>query len=230
MTLGASSGIVFTWLSNFVATAGLIGWFSIALTYLRFYEGMKAQGIDRRGLPYASRLQPFAAWYSLCGTAFVLFVRISLPSPFLFFSWFRLTLEQFNAWQVFLNGHWSAATFVTHYLPIMFFPVLYILARLAMRVRPIKPHEMDFVSDVAEFEAMTYVSSPLCCHSRFSTSPENRHEDPPPRNKIHALWMWLVRIPTFPQSLTLALTPSLFCSRCDPELIKFMYTTYTCTT
>lgn len=46
---------------------------------------------------------------------------------------------------------------MTDYFPIMFFPVLYIVARLIMGVRPVRPHEMDFVSNVAEFDAMTYV-------------------------------------------------------------------------
>lgn len=76
MTLGNSSGVVFTWLSNFSATAGLVTWFGIGVTYLRFYKGMKAQGIDRRTLPFAPRVQPFAGWWCVCGSAFVLFVRI----------------------------------------------------------------------------------------------------------------------------------------------------------
>lgn len=50
---------------------------------------------------------------------------------------------------------------MTDYFPIMFFPVLYIAARIFMRVRPVRPHEMDFVTDVAEFDAMTYVFSPF---------------------------------------------------------------------
>ena len=66
---------------------------------------------------------------------------------------------QFSAWEVFLKGNWSNATFVTDYFPIMFFPVLYIAAKLVTRVRIIKPSEMDFVSDVAEFDAMTCVSN-----------------------------------------------------------------------
>ena len=82
MTLGTSSGIVFTWLSNFSATSGLISWFGISLTYLRFYKGMKVQHFDRSTLPFTSRLQPFLAWYGVCGSAFVLFVRRApLPPP-----------------------------------------------------------------------------------------------------------------------------------------------------
>ncbi|KAF8431958.1 amino acid permease [Boletus edulis BED1] len=152
MTLGNSSGIVFTWLSNFTATAGLVTWFGIGVTYLRFYKGMKAQGIDRKKLPFAPRFQPYAGWWCVCGSAFVLF---------------------FSAWEVFLKGNWSTATFLTDYLPIMLFPLLYLSAKLVMRVRTIRPDEMDFVSDVAEFDAMTY-------------------DDPPPKNKMEAVWAWLM--------------------------------------
>jgi amino acid transporter len=152
MTLGNSSGVVFTWLSNFSATAGLVTWFGIGVTYLRFYKGLKAQGIDRNALPFAPRVQPFAAWWCVCASAFVLF---------------------FSAWEVFLKGNWSTATFVTDYFPIMFFPVLYIGAKLVMRVPTVRPEEMDFVTNVAEFDAMTY-------------------DDPPPKNKLEAFWMWLM--------------------------------------
>jgi amino acid transporter len=76
MTLGSSSGIVFTWLANFSATAGLVTWFGIGVTYLRFYKGMKAQSIDRNTLPFAPRGQPFAGWWCVCGSGFVLIVGV----------------------------------------------------------------------------------------------------------------------------------------------------------
>ncbi|KAI9567928.1 amino acid permease [Boletus coccyginus] len=143
MTLGSSSGIVFTWLANFAATSGLVAWLGIGVTYLRFYEGMKAQGIDRKTLPFAPRMQPFAGWWCVCGSGFALL---------------------FSAWEVFLRGNWSTATFVTDYFPIIFFPVLYVSAKLVMRVPTVRADDMDFVSDVAEFDAMTCV--PLCCREQ----------------------------------------------------------------
>lgn len=81
MTLGTSSGIVFTWLSNFSATAGLVTWFGIGVTYIRFYKGLQAQGIDRKTLPFAPGVQPYAGWWCCCGSAFVLFVRPPSPPP-----------------------------------------------------------------------------------------------------------------------------------------------------
>jgi len=155
LAVQAGPATVFNWLSGFSATAGFITWFSIGVTYLRFYKGMKAQGIDRKTfLPFAPRVQPFAAWWCVCGTAFVLF---------------------FSAWNVFLKGKWSSNLFVTDYVPIVLFPILYVAAKRIMGAHPVKAEKMDFVTNVAEFDAMTL-----------------RYDDAPPRNRLEAFWMWLM--------------------------------------
>jgi len=119
-------------------------WFGICLTYLRFYAGMKAQGYERKHLPFASPLQPFAAWYAMI---------------------FCLLICFFSGWSVFLNSHWVAATFVTNYLPFVLFPILYGGAKFyywrhgkgfAWRC----PEDLDFVTDIAEIEADTHDDPP----------------------------------------------------------------------
>ena len=60
------------------AVAGLSSWFGIAITYIRFYRGLKAQGIDRKSLPYRSPLQPFAGWYAAIGCSVVVLVSTRL--------------------------------------------------------------------------------------------------------------------------------------------------------
>ena len=74
MGVQEGSGLVFSYFSQMTAIAGLLTWFGIAVTYLRFYEGMKAQGFDRAKLPYHSKLQPFAAWYALCSISVIMLV------------------------------------------------------------------------------------------------------------------------------------------------------------
>jgi amino acid transporter len=152
MGVSAGAGKVFGWFSNMTAIAGLLTWFGINITYLRFYKGMKVQGYDRLKLPYVAPLQPFAAWYGVV-TTFV----------FCFFSGFS----------VFLKGEWDVATFVTNYLPLALFPILYIGARIYYKTAMVKPKDMDFVSDIAEIEAEEY-------------------DDPPPKNKLEAFWAWLM--------------------------------------
>ena len=71
---------VFSWFSDFSSTAGLITWFGIGVTYLRFYDGLKAKRIDRKTLPFAPRVQPFAAWWCVCGSGFSLIVRFPSSS------------------------------------------------------------------------------------------------------------------------------------------------------
>ena len=57
------------------SVAGMMSWFGISVTYLRFYAGMKAQGFDRSTLPYSSRFQPYLGWYGVVSTLVVCIVR-----------------------------------------------------------------------------------------------------------------------------------------------------------
>ena len=61
---------------------------------------------------------------------------------------------------MFLKGKWDTATFVTNYLPLMLFPVLYVGSRLYKRCRPLHAMEMDFVTGLKEIEADTYDEPP----------------------------------------------------------------------
>jgi amino acid transporter len=151
MGVKSGSGQVFSYFSQMASIAGLLTWFGIAVTYLRFYKGMKAQGYARSELPYYSNLQPFAAWYAVCSISFILLM---------------------SGWVVFLKGRWVTSTFVTNYLALILFPILYVGARLYYQEGPKKPREMDYVTNIPEIEAETY-------------------DEPPPRNAAEALWQWL---------------------------------------
>ncbi|KAF8473614.1 amino acid permease [Gautieria morchelliformis] len=130
---------------------GLMTWFGISLTYLRFYAGLKAQGIPRENLLFASPLQPYAAWYSMIATFVICF---------------------FSGNAVFFKGAWETDVFITNYLPLMLFPVLYIGARLWYKQGPISPQDMDFVTGLDAIEADTY-------------------DEPPPNNAWEKFWAWL---------------------------------------
>ncbi|KAF5313268.1 hypothetical protein D9619_003037 [Psilocybe cf. subviscida] len=152
MATSQGAGRVFGWFSNLTAVAGLMTWFGICVTYLRFYTGMKAQGIDRKTLPFAHVLQPYAAWYGTCST---------------------LIIAILSGWNVFLKDSWATDTFVTNYLPLVLFPILYIGAKFYYKEAIKKPHEMDFVTNIKEIEAEVW------------------HE-PKPKNKLEAFWAWLL--------------------------------------
>ncbi|KAJ3790254.1 amino acid permease [Lentinula aff. detonsa] len=152
MGVSSGAGTVFNWFSNMTSIAGLLTWFGINLTYIRFHKGFKVQGFDRSKLPYIGPLQPYAAWYALFMT--MLFCL-------------------FSGFDVFLKGEWDTATFVTTYLPLAAFPVLYMGAKYHYRQPVVRAQDMDFISDIAEIEAEDY-------------------EEPPPRNKFEAFWQWLM--------------------------------------
>lgn len=65
MTLSSSASIVFEWLQDLIAVSTIVDWMVICVVYLRFFYGMRAQGIDRKDLPWAAPLQPYAAWIAL---------------------------------------------------------------------------------------------------------------------------------------------------------------------
>ena len=66
-----------------------------------------------------------------------------------------------SGWVVFLKGHWVTSTFVTNYLALVLFPILYVGARLYYQEGFKKPHEMDFVTNIPEIEMETYVTRTL---------------------------------------------------------------------
>lgn len=56
------------------SVCGLLTWWGICWTYIRFYAGTKAQNIDRRQFNYRAPLQPYAAWYALIFCSIILLV------------------------------------------------------------------------------------------------------------------------------------------------------------
>jgi len=58
---------------------------------------------------------------------------------------------------VFLKGQWATDVFVTNYLPLILFPIMYIVAKLIFKDPVKKPEEMDFITDIKEIEAAACV-------------------------------------------------------------------------
>lgn len=98
MTLNKSASTVFTWSQDLVAISTLTDWIIVLITYLRFYYGCKAQGIDlKTELPWAAPFQPWFSWMSL-----TLFLALLLTSGY----------------TVFIHGHWDIETFISSYFNI----------------------------------------------------------------------------------------------------------------
>ncbi|KAF5014080.1 hypothetical protein F66182_15067 [Fusarium sp. NRRL 66182] len=100
LSLGSNSSVAFGWFVNIATIAGLISWIIIEITFLRFYYGLKVQGISRDRLPYKSPFQPYMAWMTI-----ISLVIITLTSGY----------------SVFLNGHWNTQSFLVSYIGIPIF-------------------------------------------------------------------------------------------------------------
>ncbi|ORY31445.1 amino acid permease/ SLC12A domain-containing protein [Naematelia encephala] len=136
MSLQKTAGQVFNDLANLTAAAGLLTWLGICITYIRFAKGMREQGIDRRGLPFASRMNYKAclAWYASVLIVIILF---------------------FSSWTSFRGG-FDAESFFTNYIPCILFPIMWVGYKLIFRTKFVRASEMDFESGLEEIEADSY--------------------------------------------------------------------------
>jgi len=125
MGVTSGSSTVFSWFANMASVSGMLNWMGICITSIRFRRGLKAQGLSTDILPYKSRLQPYAAYWGLFWTIIIIL---------------------FADWEVFLNGQWDHASFITNYFSIPFFLALYVGYKLVKKSKPVPLMEMDFVT------------------------------------------------------------------------------------
>ncbi|KAI0477522.1 putative general amino acid permease [Xylariaceae sp. FL0804] len=121
MSLGAGASTAFEWLQDLVAVAALCNFMVICGTYLRFYYGMKHQGISRDELPWKAPLQPYMAWVAL-----VLFGVILLTGGYV----------------TFIHGRWDTETFFSSYFNIPFLFVLYFGYKIVKKSKIVSLEEM----------------------------------------------------------------------------------------
>lgn len=93
------------------------------ITYLRFYKGLKAQGIDRTKFSYYSGLQPYLSWWAIVWLTFFILI---------------------DGYAVFFV--WDTNSFITAYINIPIFLVLFVFWKIFKRTRAWRPEEMDFVT------------------------------------------------------------------------------------
>lgn len=123
----------FEYLYDISAVSILIVWWVIMLAYVRFFHGMRIQGHSRDELPYKAPLQPYLSYFTL-----FIFSLIILLAGF----------------TVFIDGHWSASTFVTTYICIPLFIIIYVAYKLARHSRIVSYQDMDFVTGRRALEIM----------------------------------------------------------------------------
>lgn len=140
LSLSDSSSKVITWLVDIITAGALINYMVICITFLQFYKACKAQGLDRKTLPYTGRFQPYSAWIGLV---------------------FMIVICLFYGYTAF--GPPSVDAFWQNYTMQVAAPILYFGWKLIKRTKWKKPSEVDLVWEaplVDAYEA-TFVNKPL---------------------------------------------------------------------
>lgn len=135
MALGAGASTVLNWLSNITSLSGFITWAVICSAYLRFYAGVKVQGLDRKTFHYAHPWQPFPAYWAIFWSVVVIV---------------------FNGWYVFTKGNWSTSNFIVSYINLPIFASLTIGFIIIKRPKVPTALEQDFVSNIPTDEEVYY--------------------------------------------------------------------------
>ncbi|KAL3474434.1 amino acid permease/ SLC12A domain-containing protein [Aspergillus californicus] len=109
LNVSSSSADVFDWLMNLVNTGGFISWVCCAIVYIRFRKACDAQKVPQEQLVARSPLQPIGSWITM-----VIFSLLCLC----------------NGFTVFFPGHWSTVSFLSAYIGLPIFLVIYLVHRV----------------------------------------------------------------------------------------------------
>jgi len=128
MTVAESAATVFDWFVSLSTMSGFIGWITINTTYLRYYFGLRRQGIVPRGI-YRSPLQPYAAMWAIFWVSF--YILVSNISVF----WI-----------------WDTSQFVASYINLPIFLSLFVGYKLRYKTKIAPLTELDLVSHIPTLE------------------------------------------------------------------------------
>lgn len=109
-----SSATVLNWLVSCITASYLLNYFGTCVTYLHFYKSLSRQGIDRNTLAYRGYLQPYAAWYAVCGTGIMTLIL---------------------GYNVFIAGHWDLTSFFLDYVMVGFFVLAFVFWKIFKRTK-----------------------------------------------------------------------------------------------
>ncbi|EOO00612.1 putative general amino acid permease agp2 protein [Phaeoacremonium minimum UCRPA7] len=115
-----------TWLANLTEASQLIDYMIMSTTYIFFFRAMKAQGLDRRTLPYRGWWQPYCAWVSLVLMTMILGCY---------------------GYATFLPGWWDIGDFFSYYTMVFVAILSYAGWKVIKKTKVVSPLEADLVWD-----------------------------------------------------------------------------------
>ncbi|KAF9888641.1 alpha-1,4-glucan branching enzyme [Aspergillus nanangensis] len=101
LNVASSGSVVFNWFVNLTNTWGMISWFCCFIVYFRFTKAAQFQGIRP---PYHNFIQPYGAYFAMCVVTVICLT---------------------NGFTVFWSENWSPSSFLTAYIGIPVFLVMY---------------------------------------------------------------------------------------------------------
>ena len=130
LNVSNQSGVVFDWFVNLTNTWGLISWVCCMIIFVRFRKACRVHGVQS---PYRNFIQPYGAW-----TAMVAFTMLCL----------------INGFTVFFPQNWSASGFLTAYVGLPVFFVMYFGHRIWARRDKWAhdPRDIDMFTGLQEVE------------------------------------------------------------------------------
>ncbi|TKA83951.1 hypothetical protein B0A55_00184 [Friedmanniomyces simplex] len=140
LSVSSSSNVVLTWLVSLITAGGIIDYIVMTTTYIFFYRALKAQGIDRKTLPYCGWFQPYSAYIGL--------------------AWMFTIVCTFG-YSSYLP--WSVSNFFINYTMLLLAPVLFIGWKVIHRTKFVGPLQADLVWErptVDAYEA-TFLEPPV---------------------------------------------------------------------
>jgi len=141
LQLSDSAAKVLTWLTNIITAGGLINFITMCITYLFFFKACKAQGLDRKSLPYTGYFQPYGTWIALAFEITVVFV----------YGYSSFTPK------------WSVENFFTYYTLLLLFPITFTFWKLLKKTKFKRAHEIDLVWDAPLIDAYeaSFITPPI---------------------------------------------------------------------
>lgn len=122
---------VLNWIISLITSCQLLNFSILCLTYICFYRGVKAQGIDRDSFPFKGWYQPYLA-------AFGGFLAFSM----IFISTYTL----------FIPGGWDVKSFLFSYLMLFIDAAIFVGYKLIKRSKWKRAKDIDLVSGLREVE------------------------------------------------------------------------------
>ncbi|KAF9262569.1 hypothetical protein L218DRAFT_928953 [Marasmius fiardii PR-910] len=133
MTVNKGAAVVFGWFIDLASVAALINFFFMCLAWIRFDQGMKAQGNSRDVLPFRGVCTLYATWFGMLWC-----ILLTLTNGFAVF--------------IKINGNFDIQGFFTAYFGVAFSAIIYLGWKLIKRTSTIKASEMDLFGGLEEID------------------------------------------------------------------------------